>query len=67
MRTAVVLPAPLGPRTAVTVPVGTSRSMPAEGGRRAVALHQAARFDGVTDRHAETPQGRRAEVRLGLL
>ncbi len=28
IRTAVVLPAPFGPRTAVTVPVGTSRSMP---------------------------------------
>ena len=29
IRTAVVLPAPLGPRTAVTVPTGTWRSMPA--------------------------------------
>ena len=29
MRTAVVLPAPLGPSTAVTVPVGTSKSIPA--------------------------------------
>ena len=29
MRTAVVLPAPLGPSTAVTVPAGTARSMPA--------------------------------------
>jgi hypothetical protein len=28
MRTAVVFPAPFGPRTAVTVPVGTSRSIP---------------------------------------
>ena len=29
IRTAVVLPAPLGPSTAVTVPVGTSKSIPA--------------------------------------
>ena len=52
MRTAVVFPAPLGPRTAVTVPVGHVEVDPAQGGGRSVSLHQPARFDsGGVHRH----------------
>ena len=56
MRTAVVLPAPLGPSRPHTVPSGTARSKSVEGDRRAVPLAQSDSLDrqiGYAVRHNE--------------